>query len=106
MTNFVLVYSGGPGMGMSEEERQAIMGDWMTWYGQMGEAVVDGGNPFGAAKSITADGVSDGPVGSPALTGYTIISADSLDDAVAKSQNHPHLKHGGEVSVYETFQVM
>ena len=61
---------------------------------------------FGASKSITSDGVSDGVVGSPPATGYTVISAESLDDAVAKAMSHPHIKHGGEVSVHETIQVM
>jgi hypothetical protein len=106
MTNFVLVYTGGPGMEQTEERRQEIMAEWGAWYGAMGDAIVDGGNPFGASKSITSDGVSDGPVGSPPATGYTVISADSLDDAVAKAMNHPQIKHGGQVSVYETFQVM
>jgi hypothetical protein len=49
--------------------------------------------------------VSDGSIGSPAATGYTVISADLLDEAVAKSKDHPHVKHGGEVTIYETFQV-
>ena len=106
MTNFMLVYTGGPGMEQSEERRQEIMAEWGAWYEGMGAAIEDSGNPFGASKSITSDGVSDGPVGSPPATGYTVISADSLDDAVAKARNHPHIKHGGEVSVYETFQVM
>ena len=105
MTNYVLVYTGGGGMGMSEEEQQAIMADWNAWYGKMGAAIVDGGNPFGASKNISASGVSEGPASTPAATGYTVISAESLDDAVAKAGDHPHVKHGGEVTVYETFQV-
>ena len=106
MTNFVLVYTGGPGMEQTEERRQEIMAEWGAWYEGIAAAVVDGGNPFGASKSITSDGVSDGPVGSPPATGYTVISADSLDDAVAKTMNHPQIKHGGQVSVYETLDVM
>ena len=98
MANFVLIYSGGPGMAMGEEEQQKIMADWGVWYGKLGEAVVDGGNPFGASKDVGADGVSDG---TGTATGYTVISADSLDDAVAKVKDHPHIKHGGAVSVYE-----
>ena len=82
------------------------MAEWGVWYEAIGAAIVDGGNPFGASKSITSGGVSDGPAGSPPATGYTVISADSLDDAVAKTRNHPHIKYGGEVTVYETFQVM
>ena len=104
MTNYVLVYTGG-GMPESKEEQAAVMAAWGAWYGSMGEAVVDGGNPFGASKHISADGVGDGPVGSPAATGYTVISAESLDDAMGKVASHPHIQHGGQISVYETFQM-
>ena len=105
MTNYVLVYTGGSGMGMSEEERQQIMAEWGVWYEKMGAAIVDGGNPFSQSKNISESGVSDGSASSPAATGYTVISANSLDEAVAKSEDHPHIKHGGQVTVYETFQV-
>ena len=104
MTNFVLIYTGGT-IPESEEEQAAVMAAWGAWYEGMGAAVVDGGNPFGASKSVTDSGVGDGPVSSPPATGYTIISADSLDAAVAKVENHPHLKYGGQVSVYETFKM-
>jgi hypothetical protein len=67
---------------------------------------VDGGNPFGPSKSVSAQGINDGPVSSPPITGYTIISAESLKAAVAKSLDHPHIKHyGGQLSVFETFQM-
>jgi hypothetical protein len=104
MTNFVLIYTGG-GMPESKEEQEAVMAAWGAWYGALGEAIVDGGNPFGGSKSVSADGVSDGPASSPPATGYTVISAESLDAAVAKVQGHPHIKYGGQVSVYETFQM-
>jgi hypothetical protein len=71
----------------------------------MGAAIVDGGNPFGASKSVSDKGVGDGPVSSPPVTGYTIISADSLDAAVERVKDHPHLNYGGQVSVHETFQM-
>jgi len=105
MGNFVVVYSGGMGMGASEEEQQQIMADWGAWYGKLGDAVVDGGNPFMSSKKITADGVSDGAVGDTPATGYTIISADSLDAAAEKCKDHPHIKHGGQVTVYETLDM-
>ena len=58
------------------------------------------------AKSITSDGtVADGPSGTPA-SGYTIIEADSLDQAVDMAKDCPVLDGGGEISVYETFNVM
>ncbi|MEM7132832.1 MAG: hypothetical protein AAF702_41395 [Chloroflexota bacterium] len=105
MTNFVLIYSGG-GMPESEEEQGKVMAAWGAWYEKMGAAVVDGGNPFSMSKHVSASGTADGAASSPPATGYTIISADSLDDAVAKVQDHPHVHvGGGEVSVYETFQM-
>ncbi|MDX1416923.1 MAG: hypothetical protein R3293_22155 [Candidatus Promineifilaceae bacterium] len=104
MTNFVLIYTGG-GMPESEEEGAKVMAAWGAWYEKMGAAIVDGGNPFGPSKSVTKDGVNDGPVSSPSPTGYTIIAADSLDEAVAQVGDHPHLNYGGQVSVFETFQM-
>ena len=106
MANFVLVYSGG-GMPESEADKAAVMQAWGAWYGELGEAVVDGGNPFSPmAKSIASDGsVSDGPVGVMA-TGYSIIKADSLDAAVGMAKNCPIVDGGGQITVYETFQVM
>jgi hypothetical protein len=80
---------------------------WGAWYGGLGSAVVDGGNPFTpSAKSIASDGtVSDGPVGARA-TGYSILAADSLDAAVEMARGCPVLQGGGQISVYETFPVM
>lgn len=105
MANFVLIYTGGMGMEMTEEEGQQVMADWGAWYGKLGDAVVDGGNPFAASKKVTASGIADGATTSPVVSGYTVISADSLDDAVAQCKDHPHIKYGGEVCVYETIDM-
>ena len=104
MTNFVLLYTGGT-MPESEAEQQQVMADWGAWYGQLGDDIVDGGNPFNNARTVTADGISDGPATAPGVTGYTVISADSIDDAVSKVKSHPHIKHGGQISVHETFKM-
>ena len=104
MTNYVLLYSGGT-IPDSEEEQAAVMAAWGAWYEKMGASVVDGGNPFNEAKHITADGVGEGAFSSPGATGYTVISADSLDEAVEKSIDHPHVKFGGQVTVHQTFRM-
>jgi hypothetical protein len=106
MANFLLLYTGG-GMPETEAEIAAVTEAWNVWYSALGEAIVDGGAPFTPlAKTIAGDGsVSDGPVGTLA-TGYTVISADSLDEAVEKAKGCPVLTSGGQVTVYETFQVM
>jgi hypothetical protein len=104
MTNYVLVYSGGS-MPETEEEQNAVMVAWGAWYGDLGQAVVDGGNPFGPSTSVASDGsISQGAPS--ALTGYTVVSADSLDAATEHAKSCPILASGGRVDVYETFQIM
>jgi hypothetical protein len=106
MAKFLLLFSGG-GMPETEEESARVMKAWTDWYTRLGAAVVDPGNPISPmAKSITSNGkISDGPVGSMA-SGYTILQAGSLDEAAKMAQGCPHLLAGGEVSVFETFDVM
>ena len=104
MTNYVLIYNGG-GMPETEAEQAAVMQAWGAWMEGLGSSLVDGGNPFGSAKHINSDtSVGDGPVGTMA-SGYTIISADSFDEAVGKAKGCPILQGGGQISVYETFQM-
>ena len=76
----------------------------MSWFGSLGEAVVDGGSPFGPACSISSDGAVTSDPGSR-LTGYSIISADSLDEAVTKAKGCPALTSGGQVDVYESISM-
>ncbi len=95
----MVIYTGGMGMGASPEEQEKIMAEWGAWYEQMGSAIVDGGSPFAEAKHLAGNGVEDGPLGEPA-TGYTLISADSLEAAATACEGHPHLNHGGQVQVY------
>ncbi len=106
MAKYLLLFTGG-GMPANEAESKAVIKAWTDWYTVLGAAIADPGNPISpVAKSISSDGkVSNAPVGTPA-SGYTIITADSLDAATAMAKGCPHLKAGGQVSVYETFDVM
>jgi hypothetical protein len=107
MANFLLVYTGGNGMPATDAERKKVMDDWGAWFGKLGPAVVDPGNPFTPkAQSISSDGsVHDGAVGTQA-NGYSILKADSLTQAVALAKECPVLKSGARISVYETFPAM
>jgi hypothetical protein len=106
MSDYVLLYSGGK-MPESDEETAAVMQAWTDWMGELGDSLKDGGNPFTpAAKTISADGsVTGGPVGTMA-TGYSIIKADSLDDAVSMAKGCPVLLGDAKITVYEAFEVM
>jgi hypothetical protein len=100
MANYMFAYSGGNGVTADTAERDAQMAKWGQWFGQLGSAVVDGGAPTGTAKTVgSAGSVSDG--GSRGLTGYSIVSAASLDAAVELAKGCPVLEVGGAVDVYE-----
>ena len=83
MAKFVYVYTGGQ-TNDNPEAQEAAMAAWTTWMGGLGAALTDVGNPFGPAKTVTADGSSDGA--RSGASGYSILDADSLDDAVAKAK--------------------
>ncbi len=100
MSNYVFAYSGGKGVAEDEAERNAQYARWGQWFEDLGSAVVEGGAAVGAAKTVGPGGsVSDG--GSRALTGYSIVAADSLDAAVELAKGCPVLEVGGAVDVYE-----
>jgi hypothetical protein len=100
MANYVFAYSGGKGVSADEAERNAQYAKWGQWFGELGSAVVDGGAAMGTAKTVgPGRSVSDG--GSCGLTGYSIVSADSLDSAVELAKGCPVLEIGGAVDVYE-----
>ncbi|MDQ6691578.1 MAG: YciI family protein [Candidatus Dormibacteraeota bacterium] len=104
MANFLLLYEGGK-MPESQTEQAKVMDAWGAWFGQLGDAVVDGGNPFTpAAKTISSDGTVRDGAGS--ASGYSVIKAGSLDEAVAKAKGCPVLAGGASVAVYETFPAM
>jgi hypothetical protein len=106
MTDYLLLYSGGS-RPETDADQAIVMRAWNAWYKALGDAIVDVGNPFTpAAKSIASDGtVTEGPVGSMA-SGYTVIKADSLDEAVEMSRGCPVLQGGAQITVYETFSIM
>jgi hypothetical protein len=100
MANYVFAYSGGKGVSTDETERNEQYAQWGRWFEELGSAIVDGGAAMGTAKTVGPGGsVSDG--GSRALTGYSIVAADSLDAAVELAKGCPVLGIGGAVDVYE-----
>jgi hypothetical protein len=104
MTNYVFMYSGGHGVSADEAERDAQYAKWGQWFRELGAAIVDGGAATGTAKTVGPGGsVSDG--GSRGVTGYSIVSADSLDSAVELAKGCPVLEIGGAVDVYEAINM-
>jgi hypothetical protein len=104
MSNYLLAYSGGAQM-TTPEEQAAAMAAWGAWFGALGPAVVDGGNPFGAALTLAADGTT-ADTGTSGLTGYSMLTADSLAVAADLAKGCPIFASGGSVEVYEVVPAM
>ena len=103
MANYLLTFHGGS-MPETKEDQDNVMKAWTDWFGRLGGALVDGGNPISKAKAISPDGSVMDATSAP--TGYAIIKADDLDAAVALAKGCPVLAGGAAVVVSETFPVM
>ena len=104
MAKFLLVYRGGSAP-ETDEARAASMTAWTNWFTNLGPAVVDAGNPTSQGKTINADGSVSGD-GRAAASGYSILSADSLDAALTMAKSCPIIGDGGSIDVCETFDIM
>jgi hypothetical protein len=104
MGNYLFAYRGGS-MAETQEERDAAMAAWGAWFGQLGGAIVDAGNPFAGSASVAGDGTVSAGAGS-GISGYSVIQADSLAAASELAKGSPVLANGGSVDVYETLAVM
>jgi len=104
MSKYLFVYHGGSKPG-SKEEIAKVMDAWGQWFGSMGSAVVDGGNPVGPSTTVQSNGsvVDDG--GANPASGFSLIEAADRDDAVAKAKNCPILAAGGSVEIAEAFDM-
>lgn len=70
------------------EQLKAGMGAWQAWHEKSGGAVVDLGAPLD--KSTTVAGGAGTPT-KTSITGYSVLQAASLEDAVALMKGHPHI---------------
>jgi hypothetical protein len=100
MAKFLITYHGGGDMPADPAQREQMLSAFMTWAATVGDSMVDPGAPLGPAKLVTSDGVSDDT--EDGVGGYTLLSADSVNDAVEKVRNHPFISRGGTLRVAES----
>lgn len=70
----------------------AAFAAWTAWFERLGEHLADRGNPAFTATALGNPG---------ALGGYTLITADDLDGAIALAKEHPLVAGGGGVEIGE-----
>jgi hypothetical protein len=81
-----------------EKPTPEIMSAWGKWFESMKDDIIDMGGHFRAGREISKAGTKDLPLGPQSITGFTIVSADSLDDAEKMAQSNPYIS---SIRVYE-----
>jgi hypothetical protein len=104
MAKYLFVYHGG-GHPSNPAEAKSAMDAWGAWFGSMGAAVIDGGNPVGKSSTVKPDGSLVDGSGPHAASGYSLIEASSLEDAHRKAKGCPILKSGGTIEIAEAMDM-
>ena len=94
---FLAIFRGGDGAAMQawnkldEAERQARhekgMASWGAWAERNKDSIVELGGPLGKTKTAGSQGIEDSKND---LTAYSIVRADSHDEAAAMFKDHAH----------------
>ncbi len=95
MPTYVIVNRAPQGFKGSAES----MTNWNTWFANLGAQLTDRGNPV--FRRVVRGNCSTDTV----LGGYTLITADNLDAAVALTDRCPALDYGGGVEVGELLEL-
>ena len=97
-TTYLAIFLGsmaGPKMAawkaLPEAERKTRERDgiaaWKAWVAKHQSAIVEMGGPLGKTKAIGAHGIEDI---SNAVSGFTVVRAESHEAAAKMFENHPH----------------
>jgi hypothetical protein len=93
LSKFVFLYKG-----LWPDPTPEITDAWSSWFAEIGESIVDSGNPFGSGREVSDNGSTDLPPGPQSITGYTIVNANDIDEAEKLLANCPIVT---SVMVYE-----
>ena len=70
------------------EPTPEIMQDWMLWFKSIEKNIVEQvGLSFG--KELTKNGISDLSMDQNAITGYLVVNAENMEEAIRLAQGCP-----------------
>lgn len=91
MKRFMLLHYG------FEKPTPEIMEAWGKWFGSVADKTADQGG-FAGGREISHDGVKELPWGMDSITGYSIINAESIEEAEKIAKENPFI---AGIRVYE-----
>jgi len=103
MNQYIITYLGGD-QPSSPEEGQKHFSKYQEWLGSLGDAAIRPMVPFKNSHTINPDGsVAEGS--SVAMTGHTIVQAESIEKAIDFAKSCPFLDINGSLEVAELVQM-
>ncbi len=94
MAQFMLLHVG------FEQPTPEIMGKWNDWFESVADRAVGHGG-FMRGRRLDHDGVESLEMGLDSMTGYSIIEAENIDEAVTIAKGNPYIT---AIQIYELRQ--
>ena len=87
------------------EEMEKGMQAWMTWVQKCGDRLIDMGSPLANGLTLGTDG--NHVPSERGVVGYSILQADSMDEARSLLKDHPHMGWNAacQIEVHESLPV-
>ena len=103
MPQYIIVYLGGD-RPSSPQKGKENMSRYEAWLSSLGDAAVSPANPLKDTNTVNSDStVTAG--GTKAMSGFTIVSAESMEAALSIAKSCPFLDIGGSLEVAELFKM-
>jgi hypothetical protein len=96
MPTFVFTYRAPKGYTRTAETGQA----WWAWFDGMRDALVDLGKPV-----VARTGLGNCSADDTELSGYSVVTADDLEGAIAMAKGCPYLDRQGGIEVGELGEI-
>jgi len=104
MAQYIISYLGG-NLPANAEEANKHFSQYKDWLASLDEAIVSAANPLKDTQTVNPDGTIS-PGSTTAMSGFTIIKADSMEIALEYSKSCPFLNIGGTLEVSELMQLV
>lgn len=103
MARFMLIYLGGEHSSDPVEGKEHLE-KYRMWLSSLGDAVVSPANPLKDTTVIHPDGTVT-PGSTSAMSGFTILEANSQEAVIEMAKSCPFLEIGGTLEVSELVQM-
>ena len=103
MNQYIVNYLGGD-KPQSPEEGKAHFAKYQKWLESLGDSVLIPMAPYKHVHTMQSDGTTT-PGSSVAMTGHTILQAESIEKAQALAKSCPFLEINGVLEVAEMIEM-